>query len=74
MSIPIAMIVLPAVIIGLLFVNMNFYSLVRRSWKREKQALDALENLKEASTRYQAILEERIQILEGALRERGVNI
>ncbi|RQR97017.1 hypothetical protein DIE09_06340 [Burkholderia sp. Bp9010] len=68
------MIVLPAVIIGLLFVNMNFYSLVRRSWKREKQALDALENLKEASTRYQAILEERIQILEGALRERGVNI
>lgn len=88
MNSPISMIMLAFVVLCLLLVNINSNKLLHRSWRREKQALDALDNLSKAFSNYReshenlmeahernsAALQERIDILEGALRERGVNI
>lgn len=75
-------------IICMAFLHLHQARLLRKSWRREKDAIGALdtfskafdnyresqENLVEAYERNAVALQERINILESALRERGVNV
>lgn len=88
MSQPWTMLISGVLLLGMTLLNAHHSHLLRKSWRRERNAIDALdaltkafenfreshENLMNAHEGNAAALQKRIDILEGALRERGVNI
>lgn len=65
---------LAALLFGMISLNAHNSRLLSRAWRRERETNKAFDDLIKAHENHTRALQELIDILEGWLRERGVNI